>query len=940
MADNQFSNRPGESSDINEREIIVRELLKEFPNDPLLQQGILSPEQKPEVKPVTDIAKRNPASGLLEVDADVSAVYAEYNLSKLLPGLDEDALDEALDDEFTTFIVNEPGSGLPVPVVSGLFYITTTMPGDFHDMYIQYGVERIPEMLASGMDDESIQRNLFCVWYIERNKARPIPNYKTLEVMLVERNLTYDSVAVATADDIRAYDLRLDGRYEQYTLTDENGNTLPPPTFIDELVVRQVVNRSPEWNTKIRYISGYRPGKTFNVSIAALGVNFLRDPADYVRPKEKRVSMFIETVEDENGLTYSRDVLPREARQRQEILAQLTDDPTLQQQYGLEEYTGPINPVATPQLFSLLDEDPYDLYYDSAFRPSRIENMRAEMEGRLVLPEWSKASLQEAFNAAVTSGTNDLRFDDLFLDLSMMVFGHFKQVQDINVLKRIATDLNVDISDYDSSNEVKLEGTDVLDQNQFKALSDIRGIINTLYLRGAIKLLGGRTDEYWTTFAKIGNVDQLDIVEYEKYQIEYRDIFTVQELIPYEPPGSTAYYQRDQLSRNYLNNLQRQAIFQGEIDKIRRDLLENLIPVQTAINELETELGKVPNNFLQKLQDLFGPESDVQNILYDTENTLGDINAWVLQKRQNGGAVKEKGRKESFFKLVETEGQIIRDSLSKQAEDEIFSGIGAPDKPFWHINGRSDDDVCPKMISAYSSDAPSPKLLLLNEAMIGSLNNATKDGGTFQVSTVKDRIFQKPSRGDSQDRIDRLMKDANYFKATVAKYIYVVILQSAKVHHETYEPSGYPTDIYAAIDAPIGTSGDLVTICEKVNEFLLQANQTLSEVKIELLDFDEKLINATSPEELLVFQSLTDDVRKLQDKLRTDVFTSIGNIDAYIDNQHAQLLNRIVQSIEFVRQRVKDKNDKYYITWPGSSTARVSKWKPDYNFKRHQPEGT
>ena len=224
--------------------------------------------------------------------------------------------------------------------------------------------------------------------------------------------------------------------------------------------------------------------------------------------------------------------------------------------------------------------------------------MRAEMEGKLVLPEWSKASLQTAFNAAVTSGTDELRFDDLFLDLSMMVFGHFKQVQDINVLKRIATDLNVDISDYDSSNEVKLEGTDVLDQNQFKALSDIRGIINTLYLRGAIKLLGGRTDEYWTTFAKIGNVDQLDITEYEKYQIEYRDIFNVQELLPYEPPGSTAYYQRDQLSRNYLNNLQRQAIFQGEIDKIRRDLLENLIPVQTAINELETELGKVPNNFL------------------------------------------------------------------------------------------------------------------------------------------------------------------------------------------------------------------------------------------------------------------------------------------------------------------------------------------------------
>jgi hypothetical protein len=940
MADNQFSNRPGESSDINEREIIVRELLKEFPNDPLLQQGILSPEQKPEVKPVTDIAKRNPASGLLEVDADVSAVYAEYNLSKLLPGLDEDALDEALDDEFTTFIVNEPGSGLPVPVVSGLFYITTTMPGDFHDMYIQYGVERIPEMLASGMDDESIQRNLFCVWYVERNKARPIPNYKTLEVMLVERNLTYDSVAVATADDIRAYDLRLDGRYEQYTLTDENGNTLPPPTFIDELVVRQVINRSPEWNTKIRYLSGYRPGKTFNASIAALGVNFLRDPADYIRPKEKRVSMFIETVEDENGLSYSRDVLPREARQRQEILAQLTDDPALQQQYGLEEYTGPINPISTPQLFSLLDEDPYDLYYDSAFRPSRIENMRAEMEGKLVLPEWSKAALQTAFDAAVTAGTDDLRFDDLYLNLSMMVFGHFKQVQDINVLKRIATDLNIDISDYDSSKEVRLEGTDVLDQNQFRALSDIRGIINVMYLRGAIKLLGGTTDEYWTTFAKIGNVDQLDIVEYEKYQIEYRDIFTVQELIPFEPAGSTAYYQRDQLSRNYLANLQQQAILQGELDKIRQQIYDQVQPVQGAIDALETELSKVPDNFLQRLQDLFGPDSDVQNILFDSANTLGDINAWVLQKRRNGGETKEKGRKESFFALVETEGQISRDSLSKQAEDEIFSGIGAPDKPFWHINGRSDDDICKTMISAYSSDAPSPKLLLLNEAMIGSLNNATKDGGAFEVSISKDRIFQKPSRGNSKDRINRLMKDANYFKATVAKYIYVVILQSAKVHGETYVPSEFPTDIYAAIGVPNSTSGDLVTICEKVNEFLLQVKQTLSEVRAELLDFDEKLINSNDPEELILLQTQMAAVLALQDRLRTDVFTSIGNIDAYITDQHAQLLNRIVQSIEFVRQRVKDKNDKYYITWPGLSTARVSKWKSDYNFKQHQPSGT
>ena len=70
------------------------------------------------------------------------------------------------------------------------------------------------------------------------------------------------------------------------------------------------------------------------------------------------------------------------------------------------------------------------------------------------------------------------------------------------------------------------------------------------------------------------------------------------------------------------------------------------------------------------------------------------------------------------------------------------------------------------------------------------------------------------------------------------------------------------------------------------------------------------------------------------------MFSSINSIDDYIDNQHLLLMNRIINAIEFVRQRVKDKNDKYYITWPGSSTARVSKWKPDYNFKQHQPKGT
>ena len=944
MADNQFANRPGESSAVDERELIIRALKDEFPDDPLIKQGILSPEQTPPVVPVTDLAQRNPNTGLLEVDADVSAIYAEYTLSKLQPGLDNEQLDDVLDDEFNTFVVSADGIGLPKPVVTGLFYITTNTPGDYHDMYIQFGVHRIPEMIAAGMEPDQIQRSLFCVWYIERNKARPISTYKTLEVMLVERNLTYESIAVATANDVQEYDLNLDGRFTEYESVGPNGELLSPPTFVDELDARKVLPRDNEWNMKIRYIAGYRPGRQYIAgSLAVLGADFIRDPAEYVRPKETRNQQEVEQVVDENGIEYSRDIFPREARQRAEYAKLFLEDPSLKNVYDIEDFTGPITPETLPQLFSLLEEDPMDLYFDGAYRVSRMEQMRADLEGKLVIPQWSKEATTSAFAAMVSSGTDELRSDDLFLGLSFFMFGHFKQVQDINVLKRIATDMNVDISDYDSGLETFIPGTEILDGPQFDALSEIFGIINIMYKRGAIKLLGGPTDEYWTTFPKIANIDQLDIVEYEKYQIEYKNMYDAVHLIPYEPKGSLVYYQQTQLSKNYLSNLQKQAVLQGELDKVRRQMFEKLLPTQTAIDDMEKQMDALGStNFITKLQNLFGPESDVQNIIKDHSNTMGDINAWVLYKKKKKGD-KEKGRKESIFTLFQTEWQIKQDSFNDDQENYIFYRDGVPS---WHINGHfgqgdeGDSDWAANRLAAAYGPTGSAKLKLLTPEMEDAFKSAGGRGhfeGGVNMHT-RDMLFKKPAKqSDAGNRLDRLWKNDNYFRATVAKFIYMKIIEPGQTSNgkHDYTKLGFPSDFPYGVNKAIGfVSTDeadvgpqnIVSTAENLDIFLTELRGTLRDVKLELLEFDELLMNCTKPEELLELNDKMDAVISLNEKLKIDIFTTIKTFNDYIDREHLALMKSICRAISYIRTRVKDQNDKYYISWPGLSQARVSKW--------------
>jgi hypothetical protein len=122
-----------------------------------------------------------------------------------------------IDSAFDYFIGTDDLELIEVEFISNV-----ELSGDFHDMLIN---ERV-EIAFQSADNEPVI----------------IPNYQTLEVMLVERGLTYNTIRVQTNIDDFIYN-------NLYSLDD----------------------RSIEYNNIIRFESGYTPTAPF-----------VRDPGDYI----------------------------------------------------------------------------------------------------------------------------------------------------------------------------------------------------------------------------------------------------------------------------------------------------------------------------------------------------------------------------------------------------------------------------------------------------------------------------------------------------------------------------------------------------------------------------------------------------------------------------------------------------------------------------------
>jgi hypothetical protein len=896
-AEDEFAN------EINEQEFLVGELKKEFPNDPVLQQGKLFEAQRLPTLPVKGLAKRNLETSLLEIDADVSASYAQYNINKMVPGVDDEELDEILDDEFEFYLDPNEG-GFRAPATTGLFLISVEIddrPFDFHDTYITSGPEQIPSFIARGLEDDDILRNVFCVWFIERDIARPIPNYKTLEVMLVERSLTYSDIGEADEDQMKQFDMRLDGRFKNYPEEDADGNPLSRPTIYDEFIAKSVIDRSKNWNATTRFKSNYTPGES------STGVPFLRDPGDYIKPNQLRGNATY--IPELNKMVPARVAKLIEARR----IELNNEDKNISDEKLVREFEKLRDPLE--------DADPDDKYFDKAFVTTRRERLRAEYEGKLILLQWPGI-----FNIDIIRNFSDnVVSDDLIFDLRFMLFGHLKQVVSLRTLKEIARINNVDTSAYDPVDEIIPPGEagsdefqaalESLDEEQFAALREASGLINVMVQQGAIEVLGDQrletgTRAIWDDFGQIAQVDRLDFDEYDTYvTYESNNLapFDITQLTPYEPAGSIAYYP----AKRY-DDMQQQAIAQGQFDQAKKAIEEMFPPVASKAAELGSRLSGIQGGFAQMCQDAFGPDSDIHQILFNSISSDGKT--FELIKEKNNGTIKVKGRQESFFKLCEIEERILKYSMSKSKENKIFLSNGEISSA-WFINTNDKDDY--GRAQALLATRNSNGLVLCDDKMKDAMKKARtgttpkfrrNDGGS--AGDGKQR-YARPERGGS--RVRQQMKDEHYFRAGVAQYILEFIIDPRQYQSQS---DSLPTDLINGND-----TADLYTLCIDADDFLVNIQQDITEINEFIAGIDERILNADSVDELLDIEAKLRNGKNLVEDFNIELFTYLESLQDYINNQKIELITRIVNAIQHVRKCVNDKNDKYYILWAPENAA-------------------
>ncbi len=435
----------------NPSRLLLNIMRDEYPDDPLYRVGRLTPgsqaQQALETLTVPEdtrkdmvMAQRNEKSIVIVPSEEEK--YTSYELKKSVPTIDEEELDELIDEEWEEF-EDPDDDGTPdivPPGVSGLFLTAQEKDReDFHHLYLTRGPQEFMN------DDNADWEGIFCVFYIHNSKARPIPNYKTLEVMLVERGLKYDTITEATKDQIKEYDLILDGQdtaedFDKIENSDPGEEEEKGP--IDEYIERAMADRSNEWDYHVRYRSGYRQLFPFR-----------RDPGDYIKPESlreeggRRPDLNIPEEEgptpaqagpnqqrnvergaildempgqdeDESPLPNSREERRRRRRERRQerrrrrrarrgIFGGQTDrsvqeeplDPSVietNQETGESEA-----PEATPRGdFQFRDNllhkyDPEDRYFDIVFlRQTTREQMREKFEGNMCIARWPAPYLE------------------------------------------------------------------------------------------------------------------------------------------------------------------------------------------------------------------------------------------------------------------------------------------------------------------------------------------------------------------------------------------------------------------------------------------------------------------------------------------------------------------------------------------------------------------
>lgn len=263
---------------------------------------------------------------------------------------------------------------------------------------------------------------------------------------------------------------------------------------------------------------------------------------------------------------------------------------------------------------------------------------------------------------------------------------------------------------------------------------------------------------------------------------------------------------------------------------------------------------------------------------------------------------------------MEKEGRITR-SLNKDSENRIFLPGGDLNKA-WHINTNNKDQNSRGLALEATIGASGLELCdnKMKEAMRRAKNSITipkwrrSDGGT--AGDRKQR-YARPERGGTRQR--EQMKDGHYFRATVAQYILEFIIDPRQ-----YQPDhdSLPDDLING-----NNTADLYTLCTEAESFLSEIRSDIQEISEFISEIDNRILDATGVDELLQIETELRNGKNLVEDFNEELFSYLESLEAYINDERTALIKSIVNAIQYVRKKVNNKNDKYYIEWAPSNAS-------------------
>ncbi len=915
---NRFTNAASAEDKVNQidnHDLIVKIMREEFPDDPFFSMGKLGAESptlqarksfrrkgnwKGTSKDLEE-AKRN-SNNVLDVTSQKNE-YARYQLAKAFPTIDDEELDDLLDEEWEYFEDPDDPESEPIVVVqepkpTGLFLVNSESDlRDYHDLYINNGPHTIEEA------DVDIADRIFCVFYVNNGTAYAIPTYKTLEVMLVERGLSYESIVEATPEQIKDFDLLLDGQVDEDDVDyggaslDQDGDGEVTP--LEEFRARSYPVRDSDWSEQLRYRSGYRPRAPF-----------LRDPGDYIKPETARST---------------------DGRQ------------------GVDEDGNPIIDVWQK-------EDPNDRYFDQVFQKQTYrERLREQFEGKMIIGDWPYPT----YKGSEVDMDTEIESDDAVLNLRMMINGHWKFTRSGAVMKLYAYLNDYDIAGYAPGDAGRYGVTGyiqlLIDAGGVKVVTPAGGKSkqNDALAGDSDMSLSNDAEPLWNAFPHIVDADDdgikgVDRAEYQEYLDNFNNggsPFDIEHLRPYEPPGSIKYYPQKQ-----YQDLVAQAIAQEQIDAIKEQIYEIWPGVASNIQNTKIQFDALPADYGNYVKKRLGDGSPLYKLMISRSGNW----KYIKKKTWPGkDKIKTKTSNNRLFKVCNRKLG-IKMSLNERQERDLVKNYK------WMKTVQRDKFAAWMSGGAAAGIASAPVAAGAGVYIAGQISVAAAAAGAaaFEASLIAAGTSllptitvtaAAPTLGATLGAL--ATNPITIGAAAIVGAFFLADKIIGEVPADKYDlpPWRFMDDnwylracIYNEIDDYVE---GFKQAADAADTMMPWVSGMIDEMYAGMGQVDDALLNAMQVEE---FQSIYEYLLSIQglcEELNDSGLYAQGvdlqkEIDAYLKKQ----LKRQYNAIQFLRKRVYNKGmwfkkkKKYGIVWPKGPQNILNSYVPGCKFDNYIPK--